>query len=83
MAWYQNFIGTYMDPIGTYLISFRIISFFWGWGWSIGTLVVGVLYGILPTFVSEFVVWLFSTNVFRPNWIRVTWGWIGRFTGWW
>lgn len=69
-TWYLSFEVNYIEPALTWLFSWNFILYPWLAGLDVYYFTMGIFVAILPTFVIEFVIWIFSTNFLRLSRIK-------------
>lgn len=74
---------SYVEPFVGWITSFQYVYQLWLWSQYAYFFIAGVFVSIMPTFATNFIIWLFSVEFLQNNWGGRLWGWIGRITGWW
>jgi len=78
-----NIADHHIQPLVEWITSFQYVYQVWIWGNQVSYFIAGLFVSVMPTFITDFIIWTFSVDFLQRNWIGRIWGWIGRFCGWW
>jgi len=81
-TYFNTFFTTYIDPAFLYLANMPYVGAVMVFGTKTFYAVLGIAMSILPTWSTDLVGWILSPNIFRAEWLGITWGWIKTLFGW-